>query len=217
MTARRPAGTTPMEIPLHIVRGRYAYLAMAIYGMFFLGMFLLERAYHMAAFFGIEVALAVCGFADLSGYRNGFTEGARRAKKDAEAALDALDAEWIAMERPCEISIDPLPALPGEGFVYVITFSTGVVKVGQTIDLRRRFAEHRRDAEAYNVVITNYWVSCAHVNYLDNEIELIGFCDGFGARAKREYFHDINFDVVVRFAVGLTYSASVPTVTEVDR
>lgn len=177
----------------------------------------LRHQYPWAVFFLLVSVVASCMRSLAYGFREGYKEGHRRATKDGDAALDALDESWIALGRPCEISIDPSSALPGEGYVYVIKFSTDVVKVGQTLDLRRRFAEHRRDASAYGVVITNYWVSPAHDNYLDNEIALIGFCDGFGGRAKREYFHDIDFDMVVRFARSMPYYTADPAVTEANR
>lgn len=153
------------------------------------------------------------------GYLGGYSEGHLDAEQSAAEIAEAEAARKLADETPREIVIDVTPPPPGEGFLYILKFSAGGVKVGQTMDLRRRLSEHRRGAEAYGVVITDYWVSPAHANYLDNEIELIGFCDGISAtRAKREYFHGIEYRDVVRFAAkSLIYYSRNAAITEVNR
>ncbi|MER7280457.1 GIY-YIG nuclease family protein [Dactylosporangium sp. NPDC000244] len=105
----------------------------------------------------------------------------------------------------CELALDLPPSLDGEGYLYVIEFSTGVIKVGQTADPRRRLPEHRRDADAFKVAIVNFWISPAHWNYLDNEIDLINRCMQVSSRARREYFRDLSFVTAVGFANELTF------------
>lgn len=81
----------------------------------------------------------------------------------------------------------------GMGFLYVIEFLSHVVKVGQTVDLRRRLMQHQRDANTFKTLIVHFWISPPHVNYLDNELELIGLCGQSSTRVRREYFHDVGF------------------------
>lgn len=132
---------------------------------------------------------------------------ADRAARVTHAALHrAREAERQA-SRPvaCELAVDLSAPLDGEGYLYVVEFSTGVVKVGQTMDPRRRMAEHRRDADTFKVAIVNFWISSAHWNYLDNEIDLINRCMQVSTRARLEYFRDVTFDAAVGFANELAY------------
>lgn len=140
------------------------------------------------------------------------TEDAKKARLAAAAeeaaALAALAAtkETIAA---CEIKLDDIAPVEGEGFLYILQFSTGAIKVGQTVDLRKRLADHRLDAHAFNVAITDYWVSPAHVEYLANEQRLITYCKSLGRRSKREYFHGTNLAAARAFANRLTYTSAV--------
>jgi hypothetical protein len=113
----------------------------------------------------------------------------------------------LAETIPCALQIDLPPAGNGLGYLYVIRFSTGVVKVGQTAHPRRRLFEHRRDAAAYKVNVVRFWISEAHPNFLANETMLINLCAGVSARAKREYFHEVEFDVAVGLASSLATEA----------
>jgi hypothetical protein len=135
---------------------------------------------------------------------------ASKRLREAEIAANA-EAAAIAATRhalaPCELNIPDVPAPEGTGHLYVLQFSTGAIKVGQTADLRKRLAEHRRDASAFNVVITGYWVSLAHAEYLSNEKKLIAYCGTIGRRAKNEYFHGADLATVRQFAVELTSTA----------
>jgi hypothetical protein len=158
----------------------------------------------------------------LMGFRGGQTdaddrrvrevaEGVARAELKAAAEMAALTAAPI----PCDLRFDMLPALPGEGYLYAIEFDTGVVKVGQTVNPRRRLGEHAREAGAFGTVITDYWISEPHAHYLDNETALISFCRDRAPVVRREYFHGIPIDDAVDFALGLVKStasadASVP-------
>jgi hypothetical protein len=101
----------------------------------------------------------------------------------------------------------------GGGHLYVVGFSTGAIKVGQTRDPRKRLREHRRDAGAYGVKIVNVWVSEVHVRYLMNETLLIGACRRMGTPARSEYFTGIEFDDAVACAARLIAPAQTRTVS----
>jgi len=128
--------------------------------------------------------------ADVAAYK-------RHHAKIKLAAVTQAVRHGIGLPRP----------VAAEGYLYVIRFSTDTVKVGQTGDLRRRFSEHRRDADAYGVTIVDFWVSAPHANYLDTEVELIHLCARVRRvkRAKREYFTGVPYDVVLGFTANLPY------------
>lgn len=137
-------------------------------------------------------------------------EAAGQRFHDARMTADAEEARVAALMATvaaCEINVEDMPATDGKGYLYVLQFSTGSIKVGQTVDLQRRLADHRRDAHAFNVAITDYWVSPAHQGYLANERLLIAFCGHVSRRAKSEYFHGIDLATVREFAAGLVADA----------
>jgi hypothetical protein len=127
------------------------------------------------------------------------------ATTKAASRLDGIEAVHRTLRAPCTLP-NAYPAQgPREGFVYIVQFSTGVVKVGQTIRPQVRLAKHRRDAAALNVAVIDVWVSSPHRNYLANEKKLIGFCARTGRQVKREYFRGTDLTSVRRFAESLTY------------
>lgn len=156
-----------------------------------LGLLKLEH-YILAATFAGAALLALAGRALAAGFISGYKEAARHA---------AEDARWAAAAEPCleEIVYTPATDLT-HGYLYVIRFSTGVVKVGRTNDPSRRVPEHQRDAWTYNVVITDAWISEPHADYLSNEVRLIAFATSRGSRARREYFHGADFERLAEFA-----------------
>lgn len=96
----------------------------------------------------------------------------------------------------------------GEGFIYVVMFSTGTVKVGCTTDPANRILTHYSKALAYGVTTYAYWVSPSHVNYRENEAELINFCSHVSWRSRNEYFHEVTYNRAVIYAHGLPFHTS---------
>ncbi len=88
------------------------------------------------------------------------------------------------------------------GHLYVLMFSTGVVKVGKAVDLDSRVATHRYHAKIHGVAITDAWGSEAHPQHSRTERELINFCLRQGVRidAGTEYFTGVGFETVCDFA-----------------
>jgi hypothetical protein len=145
-------------------------------------------------------------------YLRGYAEGHEELAEQIDAGLEELAEarQQVMVEERLATALETLLPVQDQGYLYVIGFSSGPVKVGQTADPRRRFAEHRRDAGAYGVKISNFWISIAHSNYLANEVELIDLCLGFGTPVKREYFHGADFDVVARGAADLFETGAMP-------
>ena len=93
--------------------------------------------------------------------------------------------------------------------IYIIEFSGGLFKVGRTNNPKNRIKAHTSAVRSVSgLQITNQWVSCAHSNHSENELNLIRFCaarfdqnEGSG----REWFKGCKFDELVSYAEGLSY------------
>lgn len=154
----------------------------------------------LAAGTGVVVAAAVflLSAGCLWGYIRGFKE---RELIESRSRIEADLRTWLDLPR----------APDGHGHLYVIQFSNYVIKVGQTNHIARRLPEHRHDARTFDLTITKVWTSPAHADYLGNETRLLVAVAKMhdAGRAKREYFHDAEFDKVVTLAESLV-GAAVP-------
>jgi hypothetical protein len=85
--------------------------------------------------------------------------------------------------------------------LYVIEFSSGVVKVGVSEKPDHRMADHAMNARVHGHTVVNTWTSSKHANARQTERELIEFCSGrWSTVAGREYFTEAVFAEVVAFA-----------------
>lgn len=172
-----------------------------------------------ACFFAFIAAVWLVIWAQESGWAEGYRDAQRRTAEKAieDAKVEATRAaeEQLALDAamaPKPIVAEVRSTLDGEGFVYVIRFNTGAIKVGQTVEPQVRLNKHRRDAEVYKVHIVDYWISPQHANYLTNETLLIERCHQVGIGVKKEYFHGMDFADAVQIAGRLPYlcAAEVP-------
>ncbi len=162
--------------------------------------------YALAATVAVPAGLALFLYGCLVGTRDAVS-GEIRDSIIEDVLIDREEeAHWAGLElAPCDVWPNVLASVPYAGFIYVIRFDTGSIKVGMTNDPKRRLLEHRRHAAAYGVVITAHWVSPSHLNYIDNEAELLGVCREYETPTKKEYFHGLDFDSVVKVATCLRY------------
>lgn len=65
------------------------------------------------------------------------------------------------------------PKSEAGGFIYVVAFSNGTVKVGASARPRSRLAAHRADAAKFRLSVTDSWVSERLCDYQDREGVLI--------------------------------------------
>ena len=101
------------------------------------------------------------------------------------------------------------------GYVYVMAFSNGTVKVGQTQNAGRRLSSHKSSARCFGLAVTGEWVSPLHAEWHANERALKEIAAGLGGTpVSLEYFSDIDFDVLVARARKLPFPAT--TVQEID-
>jgi DNA-directed RNA polymerase specialized sigma24 family protein len=82
------------------------------------------------------------------------------------------------------------------GYVYVIAYSTGAVKVGKTLQPRARARDLRFAAAQFGVTITDAWVSRPHGEYAANEVRLHAACAALGPCWGPETFACSLHDVV---------------------
>jgi hypothetical protein len=84
----------------------------------------------------------------------------------------------------------------GYGYIYIIEFESGAIKVGMTTNFNQRLKTHRTTLGRVSPVL-RFWVSVLHSNYLENEKELIEF---ISYDERSEVTFKSSFDVVRREA-----------------
>ena len=91
-------------------------------------------------------------------------------------------------------------------FIYVVEFSTGILKVGFSNEPNQRIAAHRVESRRFRADVLRTWVSPAHEGGKANEHALIAWCSRSGINETgNEYFRDVEFDDVVAYAKSLSY------------
>lgn len=83
------------------------------------------------------------------------------------------------------------------GYIYIIEFSTGVVKVGRTTSPRQRIDSQLYVASKLGVEPVNIWLSVFHENYKDNEVELLNL---LGDPTRGSEYFKIEYSHVVDLA-----------------
>lgn len=97
---------------------------------------------------------------------------------------------------------------PGvDGYVYVIKFTTGTVKVGRTASPRDRFDSHANDAAKFGAQISDAWLSPRHRSFSSNERLLIEHVAADSSPYRAEYFPDADFARAVAFVQTLKFDA----------
>jgi hypothetical protein len=75
------------------------------------------------------------------------------------------------------------------GYLYVVEFDSGVVKVGKTVNAESRLAAHARAG-----LVRSSWASLHHLECSKTERQLVAFCTEHGTvHSGREYFRDLDF------------------------
>ncbi len=92
-----------------------------------------------------------------------------------------------------------------EGYVYVVQFCTGRIKIGQTTVPFARLRDHATAAETFGRTLTRAWLSKPHVNYAESEEILLDRARRIGGPSAtgREYFDNVDFDEISHIASAL--------------
>jgi hypothetical protein len=110
-------------------------------------------------------------------------------RPDAEAATSFL----LSFRIPPDADVG--------GYAYIILFANGMVKIGSTAKPEQRFATLEGHAAAFGTVISLWWISRAHAEYVDTERLLLDSARGLGGRRRgREYFEGLDFNAVLDIA-----------------
>jgi hypothetical protein len=90
--------------------------------------------------------------------------------------------------------------------VYVIRFTSDVIKVGWTQQPSQRLKTHAKSARIHGVEVAEHWISKPHAAAAKNEKTLIEFCTSRASSvAGAEYFTGLSYSAVVEFARTLDY------------
>lgn len=86
-------------------------------------------------------------------------------------------------------------------YLYVIGFNDGVVKVGQTRNMRQRYKHHQYWGRLTGRTVTDVDIDIRYGSALPDEKKLITFCQERWSAldGHREYFADADFDEVWQF------------------
>lgn len=97
------------------------------------------------------------------------------------------------------------------GYIYVVQFSTGVVKPGKAVDPENRLAHHARLAEFHGAPVVRSWVSEYHLGISKTERRLLRFCEATGRQLSGEYFTSLLFDSAREYGQRVVYGALLRT------
>lgn|GEM_PF-6444417 len=117
-------------------------------------------------------------------------------------SLDGV--EWSGW--PCEQAVKGRePRARYDGYIYVIEFTDGWIKVGCSNNARTRMTAHAKDAHLRDAKITRVYISEPHKEWRANEVELVAFCRQQQPTAVNghEYFRGLTFRKVAGFAAQL--------------
>jgi len=115
--------------------------------------------------------------------------------------LAAVDAEKQSRMADVERLLAQKRAL---GFVYVVEFESGAIKVGKSTNPTIRLRSLATMAAVHGTQVSRQWTSPKHAGFATSERRLIGFCKQHGQLARgREYFHALKFELVREFADSL--------------
>jgi predicted GIY-YIG superfamily endonuclease len=127
---------------------------------------------------------------------------------------------WLDIDERCTPGLyGPKGTLPGYryttrcshpnkcGWLYVVAFSDGVIKVGRTSAAQERIKRHDWDAAKRGAKVVRWWISVKHSNLSQTESVLKQCCSRHWALfAGDEYFADADFDTAVTYAMFFTYA-----------
>ena len=101
-----------------------------------------------------------------------------------------------------------------DGYIYLVEFSSGVLKPGKTGTPESRLAHHARLGRFHGVTVTRSWVSERHVGCSRTERKLLRFCEDTATRLSGEYFRDVRFEIAQAFGEWVAGAAQTKFLTE---
>lgn len=99
------------------------------------------------------------------------------------------------------------------GYVYVIAFDNGVVKVGRSQDVAHRVNQHEAMGRSFGLAVTADWRSPQHDGWIENEQELKRLAHELGGVPNTdEYFTGVCFNALAAKAAELKFPPPRPEV-----
>ncbi len=96
--------------------------------------------------------------------------------------------------------------MSGGGYIYVIEFSNGTVKVGRSAEVTERIKVHDATARSFGLSIISKWTSPLHRDWKDNEEKLKALAEELGGVPNNgEYFAGLSFGLIAAAAAGLPF------------
>ena len=93
------------------------------------------------------------------------------------------------------------------GYVYVIAFDDGTLKVGRSQDAEVRLRTHGQTAKGFGLSVTGKWSSPEHVGWVENEAALKALAEELGGVCRGdEWFTGVDFGELVAKAASLKFS-----------
>lgn len=84
------------------------------------------------------------------------------------------------------------------GFVYIVLYQDGMIKIGITINPKRRLYQHAHAAKVHGNPVLDTWVSQRLIGYEDVETLALEWARAHcSSSPSREYFHGIRYGVAV--------------------
>ncbi len=122
---------------------------------------------------------------------------ARKLQDDLLNAVINTDLSEIPEIRKYSDFISTMPLKVELVELYVVLFSTGVIKVGKGKNAFKRVKVHSVEAARFGVTVTNFFIE---KNPQITEEDLIKFCLLHGTLCNgNEYFNDLDYATVVNF------------------
>ena len=86
------------------------------------------------------------------------------------------------------------------GYVYVLAFDNGTIKVGRTQNAARRLGSHKSSARSFGLTITDEWVSPLHVDGRQTKRPSRQSRLSLAGRRPPEYFSGASYHAVAKKA-----------------
>jgi len=198
-----------MLIGMHTNRRRTLLRALLCYALLFAMASPVLTHSRMFALVGVCILIGAA-WTGLMCYLYGRSEGYADGHVAGHAAGRRVVPLPIPQQRTVRRALDwtrlNLPApIDGLGYIYVVGYTSGLIKVGQSRTPRKRLRAHRSHGAVFGVDVVDAWVSPPHRNYTQNEVRLIKFCQRKGKATSNEYFRDVGFAVAVEAAEALEF------------
>ncbi len=94
---------------------------------------------------------------------------------------------------------------PRGGYLYAVRYHEGPIKIGRTVDPRRRVGQHSTRGAAFGYHPAEGCLSPAHANYQSNERALIVYAKENGISEVGEFFRGLSIIGIAEFMASLTY------------